>query len=190
MATQVTELGTAKPAGKTTWQIDPAHSLVEFGIKHMMFTTVKGRFTEVRGTISADEADIAKSSVQVEIDVASIDTRSEQRDAHLRSAEFFDAQAYPTITFQSTRVEPVDEDRLKVVGDLTIRGVTREVTLDTQINGRGTNPWGQEVVGLTAETKVNRKDFGLTWNAPIEAGGWLVGDDVKMALEIQASRQG
>ncbi len=186
MATQITALST----GKTTWQIDPAHSLIEFGIKHMMFTTVKGRFTEVRGTIDIDEGDVANSSVQVEIDIESIDTRSEQRDAHLRSADFFDAQTYPTMTFQSTRVEPVGEDRLKVVGDLTIHGVTRQVVLNTQINGRGTNPWGQEVVGLTAETKINRKDFGLTWNAPIEAGGWLVGDDVKIALEIQATRQG
>ena len=189
MATQVTGLDTATPAGKTTWQIDSAHSLVEFGIKHMMFTTVKGRFTEVSGTIDADEGDIAKSTVQVEIDVASIDTRAEQRDAHLRSADFFDAQTYPTITFRSTRVEPVGEDHLKVVGDLTIRGITREVVLDTEINGRGTNPWGQEVVGLTAETKINRKDYGLTWNAPLEVGGFLVGDEVKVSLSVQAVAQ-
>jgi polyisoprenoid-binding protein YceI len=184
MATRI-ETGT-----KTRWQIDPNHSLVEFGVKHMMFTTVKGRFTEIRGEILADEENTANSAVEVEIATASIDTRSEQRDAHLRSADFFDAEQFPTITFQSTRVEPVSPERLTIVGDLTIRGVTREVRLSTTLNGRGVTPFGQEVVGFTAETKIDRKEFGLTYNAALEAGGVLVGDDVNILLEIQASRQG
>src|SRR5919109_868488 len=123
----------------TTWQIDPAHSLVEFAVKHMMFTTVKGRFGSLHGTIVDDAADPSRSSVEVEIDAASIDTRDEKRDAHLRSADFLDVENYPTITFKSSRVERAGRDRLRVIGDLTIHGTTRAVVLDTTINGRGTN---------------------------------------------------
>ena len=183
-----TALAQQRATTATTWQIDPAHSLVEFGVKHMMFTTVKGRFTQVGGTIVHDDADPAGSSVQVEIPVASITTGDEKRDGHLRSADFFDVETYPTITFRSTRVEPVGGDRLRVVGELTIHGVTREVTLDTTFNGRGTNPWGQQVAGYTAETQIDRGDYGLTWNAALEAGGVLVGDKVKIQLEIEATR--
>jgi polyisoprenoid-binding protein YceI len=175
--------------GTTTWAIDPSHSLVEFGVKHMMFATVKGRFTGVRGTINLDEADLSRSSVRVEIDAASIDTRDERRDAHLRSGDFFDAETYPVLTFKSTRVEPAGPDRLKVTGDLTIRGVTRQVTLDATINGRGVTPWGNEVAGYSAETQINRKDYGLNWNAALESGGVLVGDTVKIALEVEAGKQ-
>jgi polyisoprenoid-binding protein YceI len=173
----------------TIWQIDPAHTLVEFAVKHMMFATVKGRFGGVHGTIVDDAAGPSRSSVEVEIDAASIDTREEKRDAHLRSPDFLDVQNHPTITFKSSRVEHAGQDRLRVVGDLTIHGTTREVVLDTTINGRGTNPFGLEVAGFTAETTINRRDFGLTWNVALEAGGVLVGDTVKILLEIEAVKQ-
>ena len=173
----------------TIWQIDPAHTLVEFAVKHMMFATVKGRFGGVRGTIVEDAADPSRSSVEVEIEAASIDTRDEKRDAHLRSPDFLDVESYPTITFKSSRVEHAGRDRLRVVGDLTIHGTTREVVLDTTINGRGTTPFGQEVAGFTAETTINRRDFGLNWNVALEAGGVLVGDTVKILLEVEALKQ-
>ena len=174
----------------TVWEIDPKHTLVEFGVKHMMFTTVKGRFTGLRGTINcADEADAARASVEAEIDAASVDTGEEQRDAHLRSAEFLDAERHPTMTFNSTGVERLDSERLRVVGDLTIRGVTREVALETTFNGMGKNPYGQEVAGFTAETTINRKEFGLTWNAALESGGLLVGDKLEILIEVQAIRK-
>ncbi len=173
----------------TTWQIDAKHSLVEFAVKHMMFTTAKGRFSDLTGTIVHDEADPARSSVEVEIAAASIDTRDESRDAHLRSGDFFDVERFPTIRFKSTRVEAAGRDKLRVIGDLTIRDVTREVVLDTELTGQGVNPWGQQVAGFTAETKINRKDYALTWNAALEAGGVLVSDDVKITLEIQAAKQ-
>jgi polyisoprenoid-binding protein YceI len=173
----------------TVWDIDPKHTLVEFGVKHMMFTTVKGRFTGVRGTINcADEADASRASVEAEIDAASVNTGEEQRDVHLRSAEFLDAERYPTMTFKSTRVERQDAERLRVLGDLTIRGVTHEVVLETTFNGMGKNPRGQEVAGFTAETTINRKDFGLTWNAALESGGLLVGDKLEILIEVQAVR--
>jgi polyisoprenoid-binding protein YceI len=173
----------------TIWQIDPAHTLIEFAVKHMMFTTVKGRFGGVHGIIVEDAADPSRSSVEVEIDAASIDTREEKRDAHLRSPDFLDVQTYPTITFQSSRVERAGQDRLRVIGELTIHGTTREVVLDTTINGRGTTPFGLEVAGFTAETTINRRDFGLTWNVALETGGVLVGDTVKILLEVEAVKQ-
>ena len=196
MATEMTtgtRLTTEAPpqvGARSEWAIDRAHSLVEFAVKHMMFTTVRGRFTDVRGTIRCpDEADPACASVEVEIAAASIDTGDAQRDAHLRGEDFLDVERYPTITFGSTRVERTGEDELRVVGDLTVRGVTRPVTLATTYNGRGTNPWGKEVVGFTAEATINRKDFGLTWNVALEAGGLLVGDKLNVLIEVQAVKQ-
>ena len=190
MATTIqTPVAPSISTSASTWQIDAKHSLVEFAVKHMMFTTAKGRFSDVTGTIIDDEADPTRSSVEVEIAAASIDTRDENRDTHLRSGDFFEVDRFPTIRFKSTRVEPVGRDKLRVIGDLTIRDVTREVELDAELTGRGVNPWGQEVVGYTAETKINRKDYGLTWNAALEAGGVLVSDDVKITLEIQAAKQ-
>jgi polyisoprenoid-binding protein YceI len=180
---------TAPVAARTTWTIDPVHSRVEFAVKHMMITTVRGSFTGVTGTITLDETDLGRSSVNVEIDAASIDTHDAQRDAHLRTADFLDVERFPTITFRSTSVEPKGDDDLRVIGDLTIRGTTRQVTLDTTYNGRGTNPWGQEVIGYEAETTINRKDFGLEWNVALEAGGWLVGDDLKITIDIQAKKE-
>jgi polyisoprenoid-binding protein YceI len=175
---------------RSIWEIDAAHTLIEFTVKHMMFSRVKGRFTGVRGAISCvDEADPAQASVEAEIDAASVDTGDTQRDAHLRSAEFLDAETYPTMTFKSTRVERAGEDQLRVMGDLTIRGQTRQVTLETTFNGRGTNPWGKEVAAFSAETTINRKDFGLTWNVALETGGILVGDKLDIMIEVQATKQ-
>jgi polyisoprenoid-binding protein YceI len=177
------------PSRTTTWQIDPAHTLVEFGVKHLMISTVKGRFAGVTGTLVVDEDDSAGSSVQVEIDAASIDTRQEQRDAHLRSADFLEAERHPTITFKSTRVEPLGEDRFRVVGDLTIRGTTREVVLDAELTGRGTYPppYSREAIGFTASTAIDRTEFGLTYNTALETGGFMVGDTVKIHLEVEAN---
>lgn len=179
----------AAPSGTTTWQIDPAHTLVEFAVKHMMITTVKGRFVDVSGTVTANEADPKRSQVEATMSVASIDTRAEQRDNHLRSADFFDVEKYPTITFRSKRIEGDPNGDFKLVGDLTIRGVTREVTLDVTNEGRGKDPWGGERAGFSAKTRVNRKDFGLNWNQALETGGVLVGDEVKISVEVELVKQ-
>lgn len=177
------------PATRTVWSIDPAHSSVEFGVKHMMFTTVKGRFPGVQGTIVLDRQDPMGSAVEVEIDATTVDTRDEKRDGHLRSGDFFDVEKYPAIRFRSTRVERTGEDRARIHGDLTIRDVTKPVVLETEYHGSGTNPWGTEVAGFHAETRINRKDFGLEWNAPLEAGGVLVGEDVRIEIDVEATRQ-
>jgi polyisoprenoid-binding protein YceI len=180
---------TAQPqTTTTTWTLDPAHSLVEFGAKHMMFTTVKGRFTGVSGTIIDVADDPTQSSVEVEIDAASITTGDPQRDGHLKSADFLDVGNFPKLTFRSRRIEGTRE-RFQVIGDLTIRGTTRKVSLDAQFQGSGTNPWGKTVAGFTAQTEINRKDFGLTWNVALETGGVLVSDRIKITLEVQAVKQ-
>ena len=171
----------------TVWTIDPSHSLVEFAVKHMMFTTAKGRFSGVTGEITIDNENVANSRVEVEIDAASVDTRDEKRDDHLKSADFFDVEKFPSLTFASTKLEVADGSDLKITGDLTIRGVTREVVLAAELNGEGTNPWGQSVIGYSATTRINRKDFGLNWNAALETGGVIVSDDVKITLEIEAN---
>lgn len=173
----------------TSWKIDPAHTLIEFSAKHMMFTTVKGRFAGVEGTIEYDVAQPEQSKVEARIDAASIDTRAEQRDAHLRSADFFEVERYPTITFKSSKIELQGTERARMTGDLTIKDVTRPVTLEVSLNGIGKNPYGLEVAGFTAETTINRKDFGLNWNVALEAGGVLVGDTIKITLEVQAVKQ-
>ena len=173
----------------STWQIDPDHSHVEFAVRHMMVSTVKGRFSTLSGVIKLDETDMTRSSVEVTIDAASIDTRDPQRDEHLRSPDFLDVGRYPHITFRSRQVEPLGERHLRVIGDLTIRDVTREVALDTTEEGRMRDPWGGERAGFSARTAINRKDFGLKWNVPLEGGGILVGDEVKISLEVEAVRQ-
>lgn len=173
----------------TTWTIDPAHSLVELAVKHMVFTTVKGRFPNVSGTIVLDEADLAASSVSADIEAASIHTGEASRDGHLRSADFLDVENFPTISFRSTAVVPRGISRFVVVGDLTIHGVSREVSLDSEIVGRGADMQGGQRIGFTAATAIDRKEFGLTWNAALETGGLLVSDEVKITLEIQATQQ-
>lgn len=174
-------------ATTTVWTIDSTHSTVEFSAKHMVFATAKGRFSDVTGTITLDNEQVANSSVEVEIGAASVDTRDAKRDEHLRSADFFDVEQFPALTFRSTKVEPAGGSDLKVTGDLTILGVTKEVVLDTEFNGQGTNPWGQGVISYSAHTKINRKDFGLNWNAALESGGVLVSEEVKIAIEIEAN---
>lgn len=170
----------------TTWKIDPTHTLVEFGIRHLMITTVKGRFGGVEGTITGDLDDMTNATVDVKIDAASIDTRNEDRDNHLRSGDFFDVEKYPHITFKSTKVTKTGDDTFNVEGELTIRDVTKPVTLEATLLGTAKDPWGNEKVGFSAKAKINRTDYGLTWNAPLEAGGFLVGDDVNIELEVQA----
>lgn len=175
-------------AGTTTWNIDNSHTLVEFSVRHLMISTVKGRFGEVSGKVIADDADPARAQIEATINVASIDTREAQRDAHLRSADFFDAENFPTLTFRGTRVEKAG-DGLKVTGDLTIRGTTREVVLDVTSEGRVKDPWGGERAGYSATTKIKRSDFGLTWNMALETGGVVVGDEIKIALEVELVKQ-
>jgi len=176
-------------AGTSTWTIDPSHSTVEFVAKHMMITTVKGRFAEFTGTIVADEDNLAESSVDVTMQTASIDTRSEQRDGHLRSADFLDVENYPEVTFRSTRVEGTKEE-FKLTGDLTIRGVTRPITLDVTFGGEGKDPWGGTRASFSAHGKFDRRDFGLTWNVALETGGILVSNEVKINIEAQVVLQG
>ena len=173
----------------TTWTIDPAHSHVEFAVKHLMISTVKGRFGIVRGTVRTDDADPAKGSVDVEIDADSIDTREAQRDAHLKSADFFDIEKFPALRFKSTRIHDVDGDSFKLTGDLTIHGVTRPVTLDVASEGRGKDPWGGERAGFSATGKVKRSEFGLTWNQVLETGGFVVGDDIKINLDVELIKE-
>jgi polyisoprenoid-binding protein YceI len=179
---------TATPARTTTWQLDPVHSSIEFSVKHMMMTTVRGRFKNVKATLTADEEHPEGCCVEAEIDVASIDTGNAERDNHLRSADFFDAERYPKSTFTSRRVEgrPANPgDRFRVVGDLVIRDTTQEVTLDCVFEGRGTDPWGKERAGFSATTEIDRRDWGLKWNQTLETGGVLVGQTVRVDLEVQ-----
>lgn len=173
----------------TNWSIDPAHSHVEFAVRHLMISTVRGRFTEVSGSIRADDANPANAEVDITINVASVDTREQQRDAHLRSADFFDVENFPTMTFKSRRIADVKGDRFRVVGDLTIRGVTREVILDVASEGRGKDPWGGERAGFSATATIKRSDFGLTWNQLLETGGVAVGDDVKISIDVEVVKK-
>jgi polyisoprenoid-binding protein YceI len=175
---------TATPTA-TTWKIDPAHSQIEFSVRHMMITTVKGRFAGVEGTVHLDEANPAAASVDVRIDAASIDTREAQRDAHLRSADFFDVDRFPHLTFTATRGLERQGGRSTLAGDLTIHGVTRPVVLDVTEEGRGRDPWGGERLGFSATAKIKRSDFGLTWNQTLETGGVLVSDDVRISLDLE-----
>ena len=175
---------------QTIWTLDPAHTLVEFSAKHMMVTNVKGHFTGVTGTITGDQSDPTSAQIDVRIDPATISTGADQRDAHLRSADFFDVETYPAITFRSTDIEPSGDGEFRIAGDLTIHGVTRQVVLDAELNGFGVTPYGQSIVGATATTKINRRDFGLNWNVALEAGGVLVGDTIKISLEVEAIKQG
>lgn len=174
---------------RTTWVIDPVHSLIEFAVRHLMVSTFKGCFTGVAGVIVLDEVDQSHSRVEVAIDAASVDTRNDERDQHLRSADFLDVESYPQIIFESWGVELGNSERAKVSGDLTIHGVTRLVVLDVELNGRVTAPEGGEVIGVSGTTTISRKDYGLTWNTALDAGGVLVGDEVAIQLEIEAVKQ-
>jgi polyisoprenoid-binding protein YceI len=176
---------TATETAVSTWNIDPAHTTIEFSAKHMMITTVKGRFTEFEGTIVADEEHIGNSSVEVSMKAASIDTRAEQRDQHLKSPDFLDVDKYTDVTFKSTKVEG-EKDHFSVTGDLTIRGVTRPITLDVTFEGTGKDPWGGTRSSFHASGKFDRRDYGLTWNVALETGGILVSNEIKLVIEAQA----
>lgn len=180
---------TATNAAVSTWTIDPVHSNVEFAVKHMMVSTVKGHFRSFSGTIDIDEANPEDSSVTASIETASVDTGEAQRDAHLRSADFFDVERFPQMTFRSTRVERVDDTHWKVVGELTIRDVTKDVVLDTEYEGQIKDAFGKQRAAFTAETVLNRHEFGLNWNGLIETGGVIVGDKVRVTLNIAAVRE-
>jgi polyisoprenoid-binding protein YceI len=185
-------MGTAAQTGTSIWRLDPAHSSVEFSVKHMMMTTVRGRFKEVAAVITADEEHPEGCCVEVTIQTASIDTGMADRDAHLRSADFFDAEQYPTITFMSRHLQGKfggEGDRFQVTGDLTIHGQTMEVTLDCEFAGRGTDPWGKQRAGFSARTEIDRRDWGLKWNQVIETGGVLVANRVRVDAEVQFVRE-
>jgi polyisoprenoid-binding protein YceI len=172
-----------------SWQIDSAHSHVEFSVRHMMISKVRGQFERFTGTIELDEADVTRSTVDVQIEAASINTRDAQRDAHLRSADFLNAEQYPYLTFKSKRIEQIDSSRARIIGDLTIRDVTREVVLNTEYTGQSKSPWGTTSAGFNAETRINRKDWNLAWNVALETGGVLVGEDVTISIELELVRQ-
>ena len=178
---------TAQPAtATTTWNIDPAHSAAEFKVKHMMISNLKGHFAKVTGTLTLDESDLSRSRVKATIDASSLETRDSQRDAHLKSADFFDVEKFPALTFQSTDIRLVKDGELAVEGDLTIRDVTRKVVFSAEgPTPPAKDPWGNTRVGVSATTKISRKDFGLSWNAALESGGFLVGDEVTITLDVQ-----
>jgi len=168
------------------WNVDSAHSGINFSIRHMVVSKVRGRFAKYTGTLDLDDGDITRSGVEVTIDASSIDTGTPDRDAHLRSADFFDVERFPALRYRSKRIEKLSADRYRVVGDLTIRDVTREVALDVDYGGRAKDPWGNERAGFVARASVDRKDFGLQWNQVLEAGGVLLGDRVEIELDVQA----
>jgi polyisoprenoid-binding protein YceI len=176
------------PAGaaNSTWQIDPQHSSAQFAVRHLGLSTVRGAFSKLSGTMLLDDQDIAKSSVEVSIDVNTVDTREPDRDKDLRSERFFDVAHFPTMTFKSKKVEPIAPGKLRVTGDLTIRGTTKEVVLD--VDGPTApvkDPWGNQRVAVSATTKVNRQDYGVRWNAKLDNGGVVVGDDVNITIDAE-----
>jgi len=176
---------TTQPLTKTGWTVDKAHSSVQFAVKHMVVSTVKGRFANFDLDLEANEASPELSSLEARLDAGSIDTNDAKRDAHLRSADFLEAELYPWITFRSKGIERLGDERFSIAGDLKIRGVTREVVLNGEFSGRVKDPWGMEHAGFNAHAVVNRKDFGLTWDMVLEAGGMLVGDTIKIDIEVE-----
>lgn len=172
---------------QSKWNIDPSHSTIQFSARHMVITKVRGAFKSYQGSIELDEADATRSKVNVNIDASSIDTHEPKRDGHLRSADFLDVEKYPTIEFSSTAIK-ARADGYEVTGQLTIHGVTRNVTLSAELQGRGKDPWGGERIAFGAKGSINREDFGLTWNQVLEAGGVLVSNKIELELEVQAVR--
>lgn len=179
---------TEQTTGTRTWEIDPAHTQVAFEVKHMMFAKVRGHFDALEGTLQYDpDGDLEDAAVEVKIDAASINTGQSDRDDHLRSADFLDVEGHPDITFESTSIRDGAGNGFTIVGDLTIRGTTREVELEAELAGRGTDPWGSERVAFSATTTIDRREFGLTWNQALETGGILVGEKLKISLDVQAT---
>jgi polyisoprenoid-binding protein YceI len=188
MSTPVSAVSQSTQAAK--WQLDPAHSAAHFSVRHLMISNVRGEFTKLTGSAQINPADPAKSTVEVTIQAGSLNTREPQRDEHLRSADFFDVANYPTLTFRSKRIEPLGAEDFKLTGDLTIRGVTKEVTFDVEGPTPSVkDPWGNIRAGITASAKINRKDFGVAFNALTETGGVVVGDEVKITIEAELIQQ-
>jgi polyisoprenoid-binding protein YceI len=171
------------------WKVDNTHSSINFSVRHMVVAKVRGSFQRWTSELTIDDADLSKSTVGVTIESASIQTALADRDAHLKSADFFDVERYPHLTFKSKRIERAGDDRYRMIGDLTIKDVTREVTLDVEYAGKSKDPWGGERAGFSAHTSIERKDWGLTWNLLLETGGLVVGDKIEVAIEIEAVRQ-
>jgi polyisoprenoid-binding protein YceI len=188
MVTTISNTPVVTPA-QSVWKLDAAHTLVEFSAKHMMFTTVKGHFQKVEAEVDWDEKEIANSSIEAKIDAASLVTGDERRDGHLRSEDFLHAEEHPVLTFKSKRIEPKGDGEFRIIGDLTIRGIAKEIALDTTLEGRGKNPWGNEVAAFAAKATINRKDWNLQWNVALETGGWLVGDIVKIEIHTELTKQ-
>ncbi len=183
-------LSVPAPAATSKWQIDPAHSAAQFSVRHLAISTVRGAFSSVKGTVNFDDKDVTKSSVDVTIDVSTVDTREPNRDKDLKSDRFFDVANYPTMTFRSKKVEQAGAGKLKVTGDLTIRGVTKEVVLD--VDGPTApvkDPWGNQRAAVSATTKVNRQDYGVKWNATMDNGGVVVGDEVSITIDVEMVQQ-
>ncbi|ALS24675.1 MULTISPECIES: YceI family protein [Paenibacillus] len=174
---------------KTKWIVDPTHSSIDFTIRHMMIAKVKGTFHTFEANIEADPTDLTTADVQFSIDLSSIDTRNDDRDAHLRTADFFDIEKYPKLTFQSTQITKTGDGEYNVTGNLNLHGVTRPETFSVTFEGQGKDPWGNEKAGFSGQGSLKRSDYGLTWNAALETGGVLVGDEVKVSIEIEASKQ-
>jgi polyisoprenoid-binding protein YceI len=181
-----TALNVPAPGTVTTWNIDPAHSAAEFKVKHMMIANVKGKFTGLSGLLKLDETDYTHSTVEASIPAASLSTGDEQRDGHLKSADFFDVEKFPTLSFKSTNIDSEGGPNYSVTGDLTIHGVTKSITLSIEdVSQPSKDPWGNQRIGLSGSTKIKRKDFGLVWNTALETGGVLVGEDVTISLDVQ-----
>lgn len=176
-------------ADESTWDIDAAHSTAEFSIRHMMITSVKGAFSGISGTVTGDPDDLTSARVHLDIDLATVDTRNNDRDNHLRSADFFDVEKYPSMTFESRSVERTGASTYRVQGDLSLHGVTKPVTVDVTSEGQGKDPWGGTRAGFSGTTTINRKDFGLVWNVALEAGGVMVGDQVKVSVELETVKR-
>ena len=185
-STAATASPTTATTAVSTWKIDPSHSAAEFKVRHMMISYVKGKFSGLSGILKLDENDYAHSTVEVSIPAASVSTVDDKLDAHLKEADFFDVEKFPTLTFKSTSIRSLGDRDYEVSGDLTIRGVTKSVTLSVDdVSAPSKDPWGNQRIGLSASAKVNRKDFGFVWNAPLEFGGVLVGDEVAITLDVQ-----
>ena len=180
----------AAPGTVTTWNLDPVHSSAEFKVKHMMISNVKGKFSGLSGVLKLDETDYTHSTVEASIPVSSVNTGDEKRDGHLQSADFFDAEKFPAMTFKSTNIDSTGGADYEVTGDLTIHGVTKSIVLKVEdVSQPSKDPWGNHRLGLSGSTKINRKDFGLTYNSALETGGVLVGEEVTITLDVQFAKQ-
>ncbi|MFJ7685164.1 YceI family protein [Peribacillus butanolivorans] len=173
----------------TKWAIDPTHSAIEFSVKHMMIAKVKGSFNKFEANISANPSDLTTAEIDFTVDVASIDTRNADRDNHLRSADFFDVEKNPTLTFKSRKIVKTGDDEYDVTGDVTLNGFTNEETFAITFEGQGKDPWGNEKAGFSGKGKVKRSDYGLTYNAALETGGVLIGDQITLTIEIEAAKE-